>query len=252
MHSMGSIDGFKYPARTSEEVVEIADVLVNQHGGEVSSEQKFANDLGHSSSNSGTYMQKIADARKFQVLESRGIKATDLARDLANPMDQEHERDAMFRMFQNIPLLKRLYEHLKGDEAPEPFWRILTELTDASAKDAKDASDEVLSLYNEMISYSPEEDTKETSGDTGDDSEVVSESNQSEPIKPSSGGVYVQVGDNTLSLGDVSVMNLQLAQTMLSHMEQKLKQQNSQEVANDGAQEQDNEGHGKGLSAFSK
>jgi hypothetical protein len=248
---MGSIDGYKFPDRDAEEVVEIADVLVNKHGGEATSKEKFAQDLGHSSAKSGTFHQKIADARKFGILPSRGLEAQELAYDLANPRDDSHENEARFRMYQNIPILNRLYSHLDGDESPPEFWRILTEITDANPKDAKDTADEIEELYREMLLVEPPDNGDEKpKGDSSDYKE--SQETEQKTTKLDTDGIYIKVGNNTLSLDSISSMNLKLAQTMLKQMEEQVKHQNAGDGVDAPGQRERDDAHGDGLNAFTE
>lgn len=230
---MGSIDGYKYPDRDVEEMLEIAEVIVNQHSGIVTSKEKFADDLGHSSSKSGTFYTKLADARKFGILPSRGLEANELAYELANPKDDDHKQDALFRMFRNVPILDELYEHLRGDSPPSDFWRIISEITDAEPADAKESSERLEELYKEMLLYEKSDDQNENTESVSDSLEEVAESDQSPTVTPSTGGVYIQVGDNSLTLDSVSVMNLRLARTMIEQMEEQLKQSNSENMSGD-------------------
>lgn len=252
---MGSIDGYKYPDRSPQEIVEVADVVVNQHGGKAGSKEKFAQDLGHSSAKSGTFMQKMADARKFGILQKRGIEATELAYTIANPENEEVENEAMLKMFRNVPLLRDIYDHVDGGEISESFWRILMKITDSNPKDAKESADDIKNLYQEMLQYA-HADTLETSDNTEnleqeeDDSEIITETISATEDPVSESGIYLKVAGNTLNLEEVSVMNLQLAQTMLSHMEQKLKQANSQVMMEDNKEEETDNQDNPGLDTF--
>jgi hypothetical protein len=218
---MGEIDGYKYPGLDSEEAINIADVLVNQHGGEVKSEETFAQDIGHSSAKSGAYKQKIADVRKWGLLPSRGLEATELAFRLANPESSESERRARFEMYQNIRLLEQLYDHLDGREPPSEFWRVLTEIADTNPKNAKEAAPEIRQLYESMLdNVDDDESTNAT-----DDSEIIEESAPHRADVPvSDEGVYLQIGDDTLALGEITVMNLELAKVMIEQKKEELKQ----------------------------
>jgi hypothetical protein len=65
---MGSIDGEKYPDLTAREAAEIADILVNTFGGEPSSPNAFAQEVGHKSADSGAFKVKIANVRRYGLL----------------------------------------------------------------------------------------------------------------------------------------------------------------------------------------
>lgn len=246
---MGEIDGYKYPGLDADEAIDIADVLVNEHGGNVKSEETFAQDVGHSSSKSGAYKQKIADTRKWGILPSRGIEATELAFRLANPESRKSERKARFEMYQNIELLDQLYKHLDGREPPSEFWRVLTEIAETNPKEAKEAAPEIRHLYNEMLDYADSEEQN----DESDDAEIIEESapQQSAPNRTNAAvgddGVFLRVGDDQLSLGEISVMNLELAKVMLEQKKEELKQRQ----AASSNQDEEESNVGKSLSDFS-
>ena len=227
---MGELDGYKYPDRDVDDIVEVADVLVNEFGDEPSSEETFAQSVGHSSKKSGAYKQKIADARKYGVLPSRGLKPTDLAFRIANPKDNSAKEEAMFEMFQNISLLSTLHSHLDGKEPPSEFWRVLTEISDANPAEAKEVATEIRDLYRQMLQYDSDDDQNQTEGTVAEseDTELVEEKQPVPSPKPQSeDGIMVRVGGDTLHLEDVSVMNLQLAVAMLEQKQEQLKREGS-------------------------
>lgn len=212
---MGKIDGYKYPDISAQTAVEIADIIVNEFGGNPSSEEAFAQEVGHSSTKSGAYRSKIADARRWGVLPSRGIEATELAFRLANPQDEVAEEEAMHELYQNISLLKQLYDHLDGRKPPSEFWRVIAEVTDTNPKEAKDTAPDIRNLYNEMLKYELDE-TDEQQNSEEDDAEILDSDERIEVSQQTpSGGVFVKVGDDTLSLGEVSETNLELARFFL-------------------------------------
>lgn len=223
---MAALDGYKYPDRDVEEVIEVADILVNEFGEEPSSEETFAQMLGHASKKSGAYKQKLADSRKYGVLPSRGLEPTDLAFRIANPENDLAETKSRFEMFQNIPLFSTLYDHLNGQEPPSEFWRVLTEISDANPAEAKEAATEIRDIYRKMLRCAPDE-TSESSGEDDEnteDAEVVNETYNISARNPQSkGGILIQVGGDTLHLEEVSVMNLQLATAMLEQKQEQLK-----------------------------
>lgn len=209
---MGQIASYKFPEIEAQDAVEIADVLVNEFGGESNSEAAFAQALGHSSPKSGAYKSKMADARKWGVVSSRGVEATELGYRLANPRDNESKRDAMFEMYQNIQILRDLHEHLDGRQPPAEFWRILEEITGTNPKEAKDAAPDIRSLYKEMLDHEPD---SQVPAQEEDQTEIVEETNKPDRSRPSPDGIYVSVGDDTLDLATVNETNIEMARFFL-------------------------------------
>lgn len=242
---MGSIDDYKYPDLDVDEAVSIAETLVNQHGGDVTSEETFAQDAGHSSANSGAFKQKIADCRKYGLMASRGYEATKLAHKVANPLDERSLREGKFEMYQNVRLLQYLHDHLDGREPPAEFWRVLTELCDTNPKEAKEQAGEIEGLYRAMIRVEPSEPEESKESTEGEGGSQGTES-VSPPVAPSGGGIFLQVGEETLSL-DLSVSNLQLAQAMLKIKESELA---SASEGSTGAEEHEEGDQSPGLEEF--
>lgn len=208
---MGQIANYKYPEIDAQEAVKIADVLVNEFGGEATSEEAFAQELGHKSTQSGAYRSKMADARKWGIVSSRGVEATELAYRLANPRDRAAEEEALFEMYYNVEVLRDLYEQLDGRQPPAEFWRVLEEVTGTNPKEAKDASPDIRSLYKQMLDYEPEEESDGADGDA----EIVDE--KREPARPSSNGegIFVSVGGDTLDLSEANETNIEMARFFL-------------------------------------
>jgi hypothetical protein len=219
---MGSIDGHKYPDLSARQAAEIADILVNTFGGEPSSENAFAQEVGHNSADSGAFKMKIADVRRYGLLPNRGLEPTSLAYTVANPENEETKQEAMFQMYQNIPILNRLYNHLDGQTPKGDFWRILTEITSAEPKDAKEVASEIEELYTQMLQYEPDEDGPQDS-QTSDDAEIVDEtfSPQNSAV-PNQEGILVQVSDDQLILNEVSETNLEMARLFIESKKREL------------------------------
>jgi len=219
---MGSIDGEKFPDIDAQTAVEIADILVNTFGGEPSSEEAFAQEVGHKSSDSGAYRGKIADVRRYGILPSRGLNPTDLAHCVANPRNQEEERKAMFEMYKNISLFAKLYNHLDGQTPTGDFWRILTEITTANPADARDVATEIEKKYREMLRYEPNDDTEERSSPSKDANASSGENQQSPSLSGVDDGIFVQIDGDQLQLNSLSETNLEMARMFIESKKQEL------------------------------
>lgn len=216
---MPKFDGTRYPDRlTAEDAVEIAEVLANEFNGTTSSEEAFAQALGHSTSNSGAYITKVADARNYGVLPSQGLEIEPLGQRVANPRDADERREALFEMYQNVPILRELYEHLDGREPPNQLWSVLIEITDAERNEAKDVEDDILQLYNSMLEYDVVDNTEVVSQDSPQPSN--SEDSDQEPVQvpaPSApdSAIYLKVGEDEHRFGELTAINIEIAQKIL-------------------------------------
>jgi hypothetical protein len=219
---MGSIDGEKYPDLTAREAAEIADILVNTFGGEPSSPNAFAQEVGHKSADSGAFKMKIANVRRYGLLPGRGLEPTELAYTVADPRDDEAEQEAMFQMYRNITILNQLYDQLDGQTPGEEFWRILTEITSAEPKDAKQSASYLERLYTQMLRREPDKDSTQNS-QTSDDMEILEEaSSRSSTSAAPENGILIQVSGDQLTLNRVNEANLEVARLFVESKKREL------------------------------
>jgi hypothetical protein len=68
--------------------------------------------MGHSTTNSGAFRQRLAAFRDWKLIAGRGdsLAMTDIARVIAHPTDDDAERRAMQSAFMNSPVFFKLYE----------------------------------------------------------------------------------------------------------------------------------------------
>ncbi len=85
----------------------------------------FATYMGHSTTNSGAFRQRLAAFRDWKLIAGRGdsLAMTDIARVIAHPTDGDAERRALQTAFMNSPVFFKLYdESAKGKPlAPGPL-----------------------------------------------------------------------------------------------------------------------------------
>ncbi|MGO9888914.1 MAG: hypothetical protein ACLP0L_13520 [Solirubrobacteraceae bacterium] len=72
----------------------------------------FATYMGHSTTNSGAFRQRLAAFRDLKLIAGRGdsLAMTDIGRMIAVPTDERSERQALQAAFMNSPEFLRLYE----------------------------------------------------------------------------------------------------------------------------------------------
>ncbi len=110
---MGKIGNYDYPETRIEECLRIAKVLVNEFPNGVNDINAFATAIGHKSANSGGYLVKIADVRKYNLMDKRIYKATHLADIIANPKNNSEKDDALNKMVFGVSLFKLLNDRLR-------------------------------------------------------------------------------------------------------------------------------------------
>lgn len=82
----------------------------------------FASYMGHSSTNSGSFRQRLAAFRDWKLIAGRGdsLSMTDIARKIALPPDAQTERQALREAFMNSPVFARLYEDMGKNQPLAP------------------------------------------------------------------------------------------------------------------------------------
>ncbi|HET6835887.1 MAG TPA: hypothetical protein VFH30_18640, partial [Acidimicrobiales bacterium] len=76
---------------------------------------EFASYMGHTSTNSGAFRQRLAAMRDWKLIAGRGdnISMTDVARVIALPPDDETELDALRSAFKNCAIFYKLFEDMQ-------------------------------------------------------------------------------------------------------------------------------------------
>lgn len=224
---MSKLAGHSYPGDLEpEEAEKWTDVLVNEFGGRAESKEAFAQSVGHKSTSSGTYKRKVADARKYGLMTPRGdYEATELGFQLANPRDEYERHEVIQEMLLNNPLLHDIHDTLNASRTPEEFWRVLTELTDANPKEARDAEEWLQKLYEELKQATdylekednPAEETEESKGtiepELPDNATSVEAQPEIQPTPESE--IFIKVGNDELKFEELTDVNIELGQQFL-------------------------------------
>lgn len=213
---MAQIGEMKYCELTVDDAIAAADVLVNDFGGEVGSEEAWAQAIGHSSANSGSYYTKMADLRRYGILPSRGIEATELARRVANPPNERGRAQAVFDMLTEVDILSEIWDSLNGGEPPEDFWRVLVEITETNPKEAKEASGPIQDQYRRMKQANERIEETETSVEEEKTPQSTAESQGA--FGPQGAAIYVKVGSNELRLDEVNDRYIEIAEDFLDRL----------------------------------
>jgi len=159
---MGKIGTFEYPELKVEEAVKVAEVLVNDFHKQVNDINEFASRLNHKSANSGTFLAKMSDVRRFGLMDKREYRATKRAEILANPVGNEKQQ-AVKEMIFEIPLFEKLNSRLKTKSpTPEQFRTQLIEITGDREKGSKEA-EKIRKIYIDAISHIKEGFSQESS-----------------------------------------------------------------------------------------
>lgn len=73
---------------------------------------EFASYMGHASTNSGAFRQRLAAFRDWKLIAGRGdqVSMTEIGRIVALPPGEDAERDALHAAFQNCAVFNKLYD----------------------------------------------------------------------------------------------------------------------------------------------
>lgn len=216
---MAKIGSYKYPNRLDpEEAIKITEKLVNTFNGSPSSKDSFAQSIGHKSSNSGAFMQKVSDLRKYGIIKKRGLEATKLAEKIIHPKNDAEKKKAQFEMMKNIPLFNKLYKRLDGQEPEGDLWVHLNEITGSNSKKAKDNEEKISKLYKRMLTYSKVENKKMKTQNSISEMKTRKLSSTSINIP-----IYVKIKDSEMKFGELNEQNLDLILNFVNNQKDILK-----------------------------
>ena len=113
---MAKLGAFEYPDTSLDDAIEMAKKVAKQFKGQDIPKEALATCLGYENASSGTFGQRVADLRRYGVLEGRGkgLRASEAAKALLYPDPGEYEK-TVASMVLRIPLIKALYDHYQGE-----------------------------------------------------------------------------------------------------------------------------------------
>ncbi len=150
---MGKVGIYEYPETNIEECLRVARVLVKDFSGKANDVNAFATAIGHKSTNSGTFLNKIADVRKFNLMDKREYRATNLAQIIIDPKNDNEKNSAIKEMIFTIPLFKSLFDRLKTKSPTVEQVKIqLIDLTSERDKSSKEA-EVIRKIYIDAMTY---------------------------------------------------------------------------------------------------
>lgn len=204
---MAKIGNHEFPEMSIDEAIRAAKILVDDFQGKPNDINNFAEAMGHKSANSGAFFYKVADLRRYGLVESRGdIQATNLAKMIVHPKNNSELQSSINQMIENADAWIILYKRLKTKSPTlEQFRTQLMDITNDREKASKEA-DRIRKLYIDVI-LRYKKDEGDSSSDEGNES--ISSPNQSttkEPrignnmIEAKSGSVYISIPKNKSSI----------------------------------------------------
>lgn len=166
---MGKIGNYDYPETAISECLRIAKVLVKEFPNGVNDFNAFASAIGHKSANSGGYLVKIADVRKYGLMDKRIYRATNLAEIIANPKNDTEKQEALNRMVLGVSLFKLLHDRLRTKSPTiEQLRTQLIDLTSDRNSSSKNA-EKIRKIYISAMSYIKDGIEQQDSSSNGED-----------------------------------------------------------------------------------
>jgi hypothetical protein len=150
MPSLGSMD---FPETTISDAAELAKKIAQSFRTNEFSKESLAAALGYKNAVSGAFNQRLADLRKYGIVEGRGdrLRATNLSQRLAAPAPGEYEHSIQ-EMLEAIPLFRALHEHFAGSlPGEEDFFVTLLNITGADRLAVKDMMPKIRGTYSDAI-----------------------------------------------------------------------------------------------------
>lgn len=141
------------PWHTFSEMLEVVNVM---YQGKIETLENLALKLGHSTVKSGGFNMKIASLSKFGLADRQKgqVRLMPLAKKILLPVGGEKEKyEACRDAIMGVPLLKRLYERLDGEDVrQEDLWSHLYEICGDREASVKEAAP-VYRIYTDALTY---------------------------------------------------------------------------------------------------
>jgi len=149
------------------ELIEAVKTIYGKFGAKEIDDETVSRLLGHSTSRSGAYKQKLADLRSFGLIDPRGnVRITERGRKVTYPNNQKEEQDGLVEAISEIELWKLIYDKYtkKGLSLPSDFWTDIREWTGLPPEEAEKQVETTRKLYFEDIKYiKPEREAEKMS-----------------------------------------------------------------------------------------
>jgi len=190
---MAKIGSYDYPDTGFGTLLKAVETLVLKFpNGECQDEKNFADAIGHKNAKSGGYLRKVADLRKYKLIEKSGLKATENAKLIIKPLQKEEKDTALNESILNVGLWREIYSKIGKDIPSTDDFKIqLSEITGDRDK-ALASGESIRNLYIDVIKhYNNTAIKKDKSGglkkDENGDKETEDEEVPESLIKLSSG-----------------------------------------------------------------
>ncbi len=151
---MAKIGNYEYPEIPVEEALESSKKIEQQFQGNPAGMSAVANALGYANERSGTFLAKLANLRRYGLIEGRGqLKVTEIGKKILFPVAGEDQNEPYTQILEKVPLFKELYSFY-GSRVPnsEEFVSALLNITKAERTLIQAESEKIRKLYLALTS----------------------------------------------------------------------------------------------------
>src|SRR5262245_11990076 len=112
---------YRYPRYSLDDSVEVARRITERGAGATASSPELAALLAYSGTNNGAYLNRVAAARLFGLIDGRpdAIAATDRATRIIHPDYPQTAEKALIEAFRAVPLFNEFFDAFRGRELPD-------------------------------------------------------------------------------------------------------------------------------------
>lgn len=150
---------FKFPKGISfDEAIDVGKRIIKRGGSIPGIALTGEFDIGNPSPFKGDFHTKVRALRRFSILkpekENGEYVVTDLMKKAANESNQKEAFMAKKEMWENIPLIKKLYKEFEGSKPGKgEFIAGLCEIAETDWSEAEEKSDMIYKLYMDSLDY---------------------------------------------------------------------------------------------------
>lgn len=219
---MGSLGSYKYPEHTIDQAFQMVKTIDENN---ISKQELLAEELGHSSPDSGAFRNKLTSLRRYGLINKRGeITLSRIAKDALRPGPDMTQEEALGRAVENVDFLSMLYKENDYNPPGDKFWYNLYELAEVEKKEAQEKQEKMKKLYESGLRYAKSlQDQQNSKGTAKRDKTANNQSNTGGQPMPEN--VELQVRDSkgtTINVVDES--DLTVAKALIEQAEKKLKE----------------------------
>lgn len=234
---MANLGTYEYPKMTISKALEIAKQFEQKLDGK-SSIKTFAEALGHTNMQSGTFIVKMAELRKYGIVEGRGdITLSQATQIVLHPKNEAEFDEKLKELFFKVELWKKVYDRLKGNMPTTDFWITLCDISGVDRNTAQKQEAIIRKLYIDFLTKLHTGSTiKSPQGATMQIQEQrVSSQNPQSEVKTIGATIKLDVDTKDLHLTyPLDESSIDIIKSSLDYLKKKMKEEKTDEGKSKG------------------